>query len=101
MRMLMHAKFDHAKFNAAVKAGTLGQTIQRILADTKPEAAYFTNYDGRRGAILVVNVNDPSEIPAMAEPWFILFEADVQFHVVISPEEIARADIDKLAKKWA
>ena len=27
--------------NAAAKAGTLGSTVEKILADLKPEAAYF------------------------------------------------------------
>jgi hypothetical protein len=100
MRMLMHAKFPHAKFNAAVRDGTVGQTIGRILEDTKPEAVYFTEYDGHRGVILIVNVADPSKVPAIAEPWFLLFDADVQFHIVMSPEELGRAGIEAEAKKW-
>lgn len=101
MRILMHAKLPHAKFNAAVKDGTSGQKLQRILEETKPEAVYFTEYDGRRGAILIVNVDDPSKIPALAEPWFLLFDADVQFHVVLSPEDLGRAGLDAIATKWS
>ena len=100
MRMLMHAKFPHAKFNEAVKDGTAGEKIQRILEETKPEAAYFTEYDGHRGAILIVNVDDPSKVPALSEPWFLLFDADVQFHIIMSPVELGRAGLDALAKKW-
>jgi hypothetical protein len=100
MRMLVHAKFPHAKFNAAVKDGTVGQKIHRILEETKPEAVYFTEFDGHRGVILIVNVADPSKVPAVAEPWFLLFEADVQWHVVISPEELGRAGIEADGKKW-
>jgi len=65
MRMLMQTKVPHAKFNAAVKDGTAGQKIQRILEETKPEAVYFTEYDGHRGAIMIVNVDDPSKVPAL------------------------------------
>jgi len=61
---------------------------------------YFTEYDGHRGAILIVNVDDPSKVPALSEPWFLLFDADVQFHIVMSPEELGRAGLDALAKKW-
>jgi hypothetical protein len=100
MRMLMHAKFPHSKFNEAVKDGSAGEKIQRILEETKPEAVYFTEYDGHRGAILIVNVDDPSKVPALAEPWFLLFDADVQFHIVISPEELGRAGLDTIAEKW-
>jgi hypothetical protein len=101
MRMLMHAKFPHATFNTAVKDGTVGKKIRRILDETKPEAVYFTEYEGHRGAILIVNVDDPSKVPAFAEPWFLLFDADVQFHIVMSPEELGRAGIEADAKKWS
>jgi len=101
MRMLMHTKVPHAKFNAAVKDGTAGQKLQRILEETKPEAVYFTEYDGHRAAILIVDVDDPSKVPALAEPWFLLFDADVQFHIVMSPEDLGRAGLEELAKKWS
>ena len=52
MRLLLHTKIPHEKFNAAVRDGTAGEKMQRILAETKPEAVYFTNYDGQRGTIL-------------------------------------------------
>ena len=101
MRMLMLAKFSTAKFNAAVHAGTAGQKIQRILEETKPEAVYFTEHDGHRAAILIVNVEDPSGVPALAEPWFLLFDAEVHFHIVMSSEELGRAGLDEIAKKWS
>jgi len=61
---------------------------------------YFTEYGGRRGAILIVDVADPSKVPALAEPWFLSFNADVECHIVMSPEELGRADIDTIGKKW-
>ena len=101
MRMLLHAKFPHEKFNSAVKDGSAGKKIKRILEETKPEAVYFTEYDGRRGAIMIVDVADPSRIPSFAEPWFLLFNADVEFHAAMTPEELGRAGLDELGKKWA
>ena len=100
MRMLMHVKFSHTKFNEAVRDGTIGRKIQQILEETRPEATYFTEYEGRRGVILIVNVENPSKVPGVAEPWFLLFDADVQFHIVISPEELGRAGLETSAKKW-
>ena len=101
MRMLVHAKFPHEPFNTAVRNGSAGKTIERILADIKPEAVYFTEYDGRRGAIMIVDVADASRVPALAEPWFLSFNADVTFHIVMSPDELGRAGLDALGKKWA
>jgi len=100
MRMLMQVKIPHCKFNAAVKDGTIGQKMKKILEETKPEATYFTEYDGHRGAIMVVNVDNPSKVPVFAEPWFFVFDADVQFHIVLSPEDLGRAGLEGLAKKW-
>ena len=101
MRMLVHAKLPHEPFNAAVRNASAGKTIERILAETKPEAVYFTEYDGRRGAIMIVDVADPSKVPALAEPWFLSFNSEVTFHVVMSPEELGRAGLDAIGKQWA
>jgi len=101
MRMLMHAKFPHEPFNAAVRDGTVGQKIKRILDEAKPEAVYFTEYKGRRGAIMIIDVADPSKVPAFAEPWFLAFNADVEFHIVMGPADLERAGLDALGKKWA
>lgn len=101
MRMILTVKMPHDKFNAAVKDGTAGKKLQSILADLKPEAAYFTEHDGHRGATLIVNLEDASKIPSIAEPWFLLFHADCEFRVAMTPEELGRAGLDGLAKKWA
>ena len=100
MRMLVHAKFPHEPFNAAVRNGTAGKTLQKILGEIKPEAVYFTEHEGRRSALMVVEVADPSKVPGLAEPWFLSFNADVEFRIVMSPEDLSRAGLDALGKKW-
>ncbi len=100
MRTLMHVKFPHEPFNSAVRKGTVGDTIKRILEETKPEAVYFTEYDGRRGAILIVDLAESSNAPALAEPWFLSFNADVEFHLAMSPDDLGRAGLDAIGKKW-
>ena len=101
MRMLLSAKIPHETFNAAVRDGSAGEKLKRILDATKPEATYFTEQNGQRAAIMIVNLADPSQIPALAEPWFLTFNANVEFHVVMTPEDLARAGLDALGKKWA
>ena len=101
MRMLLHARIPHEEFNAAVRDGSAGGKIKQILDETKAEAVYFTEYDGRRGAIMIINIKDPSEVPKFAEPWFLSFRADVQFHIAMTPEELGRAGLEKLGKKWS
>ena len=78
--------------NAAAKAGTLGPTIEKILADLKPEAAYFFADDnGNRSGSVVFDMKDLSQIPAVAEPWFLAFNAKVSFRPVMNPQDLATA----------
>ncbi len=70
MRMLLNIKIPHAEFNQAVRDGTVGQKVRRILEDTKPEAVYFTEQNGQRGAILIVDLSDPAKVPHLPNPGF-------------------------------
>jgi hypothetical protein len=101
MKMLLQVRIPHESFNAAVRDGSAGDKLKRILEATKPEVVYFTEQDGERGAIMVVNLEDPSKVPMFAEPWFLTFNADVEFRVAMTPEDLARAGLDALGKKWA
>jgi hypothetical protein len=53
-----------------------------------------------RTAILVVDVADSSKIPAIAEPWFLTFNAEVHFHPAMNTAALARAGLEELGKKW-
>jgi hypothetical protein len=74
-----------------------------LLAEIKAEAAYFTTIDGQRGGYMVININDASEIPAIAEPFFLWLGADVEFFPVMRPEDLAKAGpaIGAVVQKWA
>ena len=100
MRFVLHISIPVDKFNQAVRDGTAGEKIGRILEDTKPEAAYFCAKDGKRGGFLIVNISDPSEMPRFAEPWFLNFDATVEFLPTMTPEDLQRAGLEQLAKKW-
>jgi hypothetical protein len=100
MKMLLQVKIPHETFNTAVRDGSAGEKLKRILEATKPEAVYFTERDGQRGAIMIVNLDDPSRVPMFAEPWFLTFNADVEFRIAMTPEDLARGGLDALGKKW-
>ena len=100
MRMLLNVTFPHDLFNAAVKDGTAGQKLGRILDEIKPEAVYFTEKDGHRAAVMVVEVPDPSKIPSLAEPLFLMFAASVELRIVMTPDDLQRAGLDELGRKW-
>ena len=72
----------------------------QILDDLKPETAYFCAKDGKRGGFLIVNLSNTSEIPRFAEPWFLNFDAAVEFLPTMTPEDLARAGLEELGRKW-
>lgn len=101
MRMLLSVEFPLEPFNSAVRNGTVGAIIGRILEDIKPEAVYFTEQNGCRGAILIVDVERDSQIPALAEPWFLHFNAECKFRIAMTPEDLQQAGLEALGKKWS
>ena len=101
MRFLMKVTMPHEPFNSFVRDGSAGAKMGQIMGELKPEAAYFTELNGHRSGILIVNMDNTSQIPALAEPWFLLFNADVEIHPVMLPDDLANAGLDMLGKKWA
>jgi hypothetical protein len=101
MRMLMLIRLPHETFNAAVKDGSADRKVQTILDEVQPEAVYFTEMNGQRTTLLIVELENPSRIPALAEPWFLNFNADVEFHVVMKPQDLQEAGLEKLGATWA
>jgi hypothetical protein len=92
MRFLVKVNIPVKAGNMAAKAGKLGTTIQSILAELKPEAVYFTDDNGQRTAFLFLDMQDASQIPAITEPWFLAFNASIEIHPVMVPEDLSRAD---------
>ena len=89
MRLLLNIDFDTAKGNELIAAGRMGETLQRILADIKPEAAYAYALNGRRGMTLVVDAPDSASLPSLAEPFWLELEARVEALPCMNAEELA------------
>jgi len=101
--MLVRVSIPVEAGNEAAKNGTLGSTVERILADLKPEAAYFfADDDGQRSCSIVFDMKDTSQIPAIAEPWFSAFKAKVSLRPVMNPQDLATAgpSIGKAAQQY-
>ena len=102
MRFLIKASIPVEIGNAKAKDGSLGRDIQRIMEQQKPECAYFVEDDGERTGYMVVNMDSASDIPAIAEPWFLAFEANLTIRPAMVPEDLAAAapDIEAAAKMF-
>ncbi len=100
MRFIMRVSFPAEKFNAAVYDGSVGEKLGRIMAEIKPEAAYFTSMNGTRGGYIVVDMEKTSDMPRFAEPFFLLFDAGVEFLPAMTAEDLQVGDLDSIGKKW-
>jgi hypothetical protein len=103
MRFLLKVNIPVESGNAAAKAGKLGATIQLILSELKPEAVYFSDSNGQRAGYIFLDMTDASQIPAIAEPWFLAFNASIEIHPVMIPDDLAKAGsaIENAVKKFA
>lgn len=54
---------------------------------------------GKRTGISIVDMNDTSQMPVLAEPWFVTPNADVEMHPVMMPEDLGKADLVSIGKK--
>ena len=88
MRTLLRVSISTEAGNAAIKEGRLNQVLQSVMADLKPEAAYFLGEQGRRTALIFFDLKDPSQIPPIAEPLFQAFNASVEFLPVMNVEDL-------------
>jgi len=101
--MMMTACLPTAATNPAFANGTFAPTMQKILGEIKPEAAYFVAENGERTAILIVDMTDSSQIPALAEPFFLAFNAKITFQPVMNQQDLANAmpGIERSVKAYA
>jgi hypothetical protein len=91
MRMMLKVNMATEAANELARQGKLASTIQSILADLKPEAAYFTDDDGERTGFIFFDLADSSAIPAVAEPWFLSLNARLTFRPVMNSADLGRA----------
>jgi hypothetical protein len=103
MKYIMKVRFPSGKeANDILKDPMFGKKMQDLLAEVKAEAAYFTTICGSRGGYVIVNMDDASQMPAIAEPFFIWCKADIDFIPVMTIQDLGKAGpaIEAAFKKW-
>ena len=100
MRFLVKVSIPVEAGNKAAKDGF--KVLQQIVKEQKPEAAYFVAAGGNRTAILILNMDDLSELPKIAEPWFLAFNASIEATPAMVAEDLQKAGpaIDEAVKNY-
>jgi hypothetical protein len=88
MRHVLVIKLDTVRANDCARTGKLAETIGSILEEQKPEAVYFTEIDGVRTGIMAIDIPAASDIPQIAEPWFLAFDAKIGFCPAMVPADL-------------
>jgi hypothetical protein len=90
--MLLRAILPNEPANTMMRNGSFAPTLTKILNNLKPEAAYFIATDnGERCGIIVFDMKDSSELPKVAEPLFLAFNASVTVRPTMTPQDFAAA----------
>jgi hypothetical protein len=102
MRMLLKVSMPVEAGNAAARKGEMGSKLQQILSEIKPEAAYFAEENGQRTGYIFFDMQDSSQLPAIAEPFFLAFNAKLTVRPAMTLQDLAKAgpSIEKAVKQY-
>ncbi|WP_438289856.1 hypothetical protein [Streptomyces sp. HUAS TT7] len=90
MRVLLRAILDTEKTNDAIRNGTMQKSMQATMEALRPEAAYFTTEEGCRTAFIFFDLADPSQMPKIAEPFFMDMGAKISFVPVMNGDDLEK-----------
>ena len=91
MRMMLRWTVPVEKGNETIRDGSLATTMQSLLEDLKPEAAYFWPENGERAGMMIFDMADTTQIPQIAEPLFMKLDAAVEFLPVMNADDLKAA----------
>ncbi|MBC2903600.1 DUF3303 family protein [Streptomyces cupreus] len=90
MRVMLKATLDTEKGNEAIRSGRMPEVIKTALEKLRPEAAYFGPEGGRRTCWLVLDLQDSSQLPPTAEPFFTELNAEITFTPIMNAEDLQK-----------
>ncbi len=99
VKMIMQFQLPPDKFNEAVLDGTAGQKMAKIMETQNRKQLITQRETGNMEAF--IELDDPSQIPFYAEPFFLYFDAQVEFFPFMTPEDLMRAGLDELGRTWS
>jgi hypothetical protein len=97
--MLMKVQMETGAANSAIRDGSFGQMMDRVMQDIQPEAVYFTAEGGKRTGFIVFDLKEPSDVPSVAEPFFMAVNASITMSPVMTAEDV-QVGLEKAAKAF-
>ena len=94
MRVMLKFTVPVEKGNQAYNDGSLGKTVESIMSELKPEAAYFGPIDGKRGGMIFFDLPDASQIVKGIEPLFLKLNAAVELVPVMNADDLRKGFAD-------
>ncbi len=77
-------------------------SVASFCTDSIPSAkagyAFFDVFGSRPST---TEIPAPQFLSEDAEPWFLTFNADCEFRIAMTPEDLAKVGLEELGKKWA
>jgi hypothetical protein len=91
MRVLVKAMIPTEAGNQLVKDPNFLKNVEKYIKKFNCEASYFTEMDGYRTFIFVLDLPSTDMIPAIAEPLFQGYEANVEIHPAMNFDDLKSA----------
>ena len=90
MRFLIHARIPTEDGNKMVQDPNFLKKLETYVNKVKAEATYFFEANGNRIAAFIVDIHSADQIPVLAEPLFSGMGAQVEFHPVMSLDDLKK-----------
>lgn len=89
MRFVVRVLIPTEAGNRAIADPNFVKNIEDFMKNTKSEAAYFTEINGDRTAVFIIDISSSDQIPAIAEPFFQM-GAKVEFHPAMVLDDLKK-----------
>jgi hypothetical protein len=90
MRFLIHARIPTEDGNKMIQDPNFLRKLETYINKVKSEATYFYEANGNRVAAFIIDVHSADQIPILAEPLFSGMGAHVEFHPVMSLDDLKK-----------
>ena len=91
MRVILRAMIPTIAGNKMVKDPNLLKTIEDFTKKFNCEVAYFTEVNGNRTMVFILDLPSSVMIQAIVEPLFQEFDANVEIHPAMNLDDLKKA----------